>query len=705
MNRTMEYAQSLGLLLAVLAVACGAAAAPAAETQAVAGAPIATQVPATAETPEQFAQRLRWWREARFGMFIHWGLYAIPAGQWGTGTDHGEWIRETAHIPIEEYDRFVAQFNPVRFDANAWVRVAQEAGMRYIVITSKHHDGFCLFDSALTDYDVMSTPFRRDIMKELSDACRRQGLRMCWYHSIMDWHHPDYLPRRSWESRSAEGADFGRYVQHLRGQVEELLTKYGDIGVMWFDGQWEDTWTHEYGQPLYDLCRQLQPNVIINDRVDKGHLARGRAGKGHFAGDYGTPEQMIPSAAILDVPWETCMTLNRHWGYNRLDEDWKSSTELIRMLVDIASKGGNFLLNVGPTAEGEFPPACVERLQAMGAWLAVNGESIYATSAGPFPPQAWGRCTQTAPEGGGTRLYLHVFDWPMDGQLAIGGLFNEARGAYLLADAQRKPLAVARAEDALVVKLPATAPDAVDTVVVLDIAGAPDVTEPPAISAEHMVFVDKLEVTVRPPRENTEIRYTIDGSAPTASSPLVEGPISLTKTTTVRARCFRAGRPVSAPAVAVFTQVALRPASSAEGAQPGLKYEYYEGDWDRLPDFTRLTPVKTGRCPDFDFSQRNQAEHFGFRYSGLVTVPQDGMYRFTVASDDGSRLYIGDTLVVDNDGLHSLQATAGEVPLAAGAHTIRVEFFERTGDDALEVRYAGPGVKDQRIPTAALSSR
>jgi alpha-L-fucosidase len=240
--------------------------------------------------------------------------------------------------------------------------MAKDAGMRYIVITSKHHDGFSLFDSAHTEYDMMSTPFQRDIMAELAEACRRHGLEICWYHSIMDWHHPDYLPRRGWDDRPTDGADFERYVGHLRDQVTELLTNYGDIGVMWFDGQWEGTWTHEHGGPLYELCRDLQPDVIVNDRVDKGRRGHSGIVAEGFAGDYGTPEQHIPATGLPGVDWETCMTMNRHWGFNAYDEQWKSSEDLIRKLVDIASKNGNFLLNVGPRADGTFPPEAVERL-------------------------------------------------------------------------------------------------------------------------------------------------------------------------------------------------------------------------------------------------------------------------------------------------------------------------------------------------------
>jgi len=193
--------------------------------------------------------RMKWWREAKFGMFIHWGLYAIPAGEWNGQTNHAEWIRTTAQIPIDVYEKFVDKFNPVKFDAIEWVKTAKNAGMKYIVITSKHHDGFCLFDSKYTDFDVMSTPYGKDILKQLAEACHRHGIKICWYYSIMDWHHPDYLPRRGWEkNRNEEGANLERYIDYMKNQLRELVTNYGEIGVLWFDGEWEHTWTHEYGQ-------------------------------------------------------------------------------------------------------------------------------------------------------------------------------------------------------------------------------------------------------------------------------------------------------------------------------------------------------------------------------------------------------------------------------------------------------------------------
>src|ERR1051326_2726591 len=305
--------------------------------------------------------RLQWWRDARFGMFLHWGLYSILAGEWGGRDDYAEWIRNNAHIPLAEYDKLVARFNPVKFDAGAWAGMAKDAGMKYVTITTKHHDGFCLFDSKLTDFCVRATPFRRDIMKEMADASRRQGLHQCWYHSIMDWHHPDYLPRRDWEAetRPVGNARFARYVEHLHGQVAELLTGYGDIGVMWFDGQWEGTWTHELGRALYARCRALQPDVIVNNRVEGWSPVRIT----DPLGDFRTPEQEVPATGWPGVDWESCITMNRNWGYNAKDRDFKPVPKLIGLLVETASKGGNLLLNVGPRGDGTFPEESVERLK------------------------------------------------------------------------------------------------------------------------------------------------------------------------------------------------------------------------------------------------------------------------------------------------------------------------------------------------------
>ncbi len=647
--------------------------------------------------------RMKWWREARFGLFIHWGLYAIPAGEWKGGTDHAEWIRTTAHIPLEEYDKLVHQFNPVRFNPQEWVRIAKDAGMKYIVITSKHHDGFCLFDSKYTDFDVMSTPFKRDIMKELSEACRKQGVKMCWYHSIMDWHHPDYLPRREWEKdRSTEGANFDRYVQHMKDQLRELVTNYGQIGVLWFDGEWESTWNTKYGRDLYNYVRNLQPSIIINNRVGAGRSGmEGFTKEGEFSGDFGTPEQEIPAKGLPGVDWETCMTMNDHWGYNSHDQNWKSTKDLLQMLADIASKGGSFLLNIGPTAEGVFPQASIDRLREMGQWMKVNGEAIYGTKAGPFKHLDWGRCTHKAINGD-TRLYLHVFNYPADGKLVVPGIFNQPERAYLLSDPAKASLVVTRQEDALVISVPSKAPDPYNSVVVLDVVGEADVSDPPTISSDFDIFVDSLEVSVMSDRKNVEVRYTLDGSVPTMHSDLVRGPLRLTVSTVVSARCFRDGKPVSATARKEFAKVTPRPAVSVDNLNSGVQYRYFEGDWDSLPNFDTLKPVSEGTLPNFDFSPRKQTDHFGFEYAGFIQVAKDGVYAFFTDSDDGSRLYVGDVLVVDNDKLHPMVERKGAIALSAGLHSIRVTFFEKTGGEGLKVLYKGPNIEKQPIPDGVL---
>ena len=428
---------------------------------------IASELAVADETREQRDARMGWWREAKFGMFIHWGLYAVPGGVWkGKPVDTaGEWIMFGGKIPVAEYEPLVQQFNPVKFDAKQWVQIAKNAGMKYIVITSKHHDGFCLFDSKLTDYDVMSTPFKRDIMKELSDACHEAGIKICWYHSILDWHHPDYLPRgegspRPWDTRPKEGANFERYLDYMNGELRELLTNYGEIGILWFDGGWEHKAEDLHSQNIVDMIRSIQPKIIINNRCQ-------------IPQDYDTPEQEIPATGIPGRDWETCMTMNDTWGFKSTDTNWKSKEDLIRKLVDIASKGGNFLLNVGPTAEGLIPDASVERLAALGDWLRVNGESIYGSSASVFKKLDWGRCTRKP-----GMLYLHVFDWPKDGKLEVPGLKNELRRAYLLSDKERKGLQTATSEKGVAVTVPQQAPDPIASVVALEIAGEPNVVFP-----------------------------------------------------------------------------------------------------------------------------------------------------------------------------------------------------------------------------------
>jgi alpha-L-fucosidase len=290
----------------------------------------------------------------------------------------------------------------------------------------------------------------------------------------MDWHHPDYMPRRAWNDVARGTPEFDRYVAYMKGQLKELLTNYGPIGILWFDGEWENTWSHERGVDLYNYVRSLQPNIIINNRVGKGRSGMQGMNKGEGVGDYGTPEQEIPATGFgPGIDWESCMTMNNHWGYNKNDQNWKSTETLVRNLIDCASKGGNYLLNVGPTATGVIPAPSVDRLRSIGAWMKTNREAIYNTAASPFRRLSWGRATRKT-ERGTTKLYLHVWNWPADGQLRVPGLKNKIERAYLLS-APRRRMPVTNDQDGVTISVPQQAPDAISTTVVLQFKGTPEV--------------------------------------------------------------------------------------------------------------------------------------------------------------------------------------------------------------------------------------
>ncbi len=435
--------------------------------------------------------RMEWWRNARFGMFIHWGLYSIPAGEWNGETNHAEWIRATAQIPLETYEKFLKQFNPTKFNADKWVQTAKNAGMKYIVITSKHHDGFCLFDSKYTDFDVMSTPFKRDILKELSDAAQKYGIKLGFYYSIMDWHHPDYLPRREWETNwSTKGADFNRYRTYMKNQLKELLTNY-NISILWFDGEWDKTWNHQYAVDLYNYLRQIKPDIIINNRIDVGRGGMAGMTKEGYLGDFGTPEQEIPANGFPDVDWESCITMNKHWGYNKVDTNWKSPKEIIKMLTNIISKGGNLLLNVGPKPNGEFPEKSIEILKEVGHWLAINKEAIFDSEPTPFEHLNFGNCTQKN-IGGIAKLYFILFDWPSNSVLTISGIRNKPLKAYLLSDKNKAGLEIKRDKDDIFISLKNIKPSLMNNVVVLDIYGQPDIIAYSAIKHNDGINMKKI---------------------------------------------------------------------------------------------------------------------------------------------------------------------------------------------------------------------
>ncbi len=399
-------------------------------------------------------KKMDWWRKARLGMFIHWGVYAVPAGTYKDREIDGlgEWIMHDASIPRKDYEQYARQFNPVKYNPEAWVRMAKEAGMKYIVITSKHHDGFALFDSKASDWNVVkATPYGKDLLKPLVEACRKQGMKLGFYYSqANDWYNPGGAAARGHWDKTQEGS-MDEYIDKVAiPQVREILTLYGDVVELWWDVPTD--MNRQRADRLAALL-SLQPGIITNDRLG-----------GHHDGDITTPEQYIPATGIEGRDWETCMTMNDTWGFKTNDNNWKSSATLIRNLVDIASKGGNYLLNVGPTADGEFPAPIVERLQAIGKWTKVNGEAIYGTTASPFTILPWGRATKKV-EGNTTTLYLHVFAWPKDGKLLVPGLVSKIQTASLLAN--RQSLKARATPEGLVINVPAHAPDPVASVIVL----------------------------------------------------------------------------------------------------------------------------------------------------------------------------------------------------------------------------------------------
>lgn len=430
-------------------------------------------------------QRMEWWREARFGMFIHWGVYAQLAGVYnGHEQQHGgaEWIMNRMKIPVKDYQSYAKKFNPVKFDADLWVRTAKQAGMKYIIITAKHHDGFAMFKSKASKWNIVdATPYGKDILKMLSEACKKYNMKLGFYYSqAQDWNNPGGAASRKltsegwpnpdsakidaytkshnghWDSLQTT-ATFEQYIDRVAvPQVKELLSNYGNVAVLWWDTP--TNMTDEAAKKLQALLK-LQPAIITNDRLKRPN----------FPGDTKTPEQKIPNISQLDgKDWETCMTMNGTWGYRTSDHKWKSTETLIHNLCDIASKGGNYLLNVGPKPDGTFPEASVTRLKEIGEWMKVNSEAIYDTKASPLAPFDWGRCTRKD-EKGKTVLYLSVFNWPSQGRILLPGLSAKVIGSELLAT--KKSLSAKNTMDGVLIDVPAIAPDKYASVIKLVVAG------------------------------------------------------------------------------------------------------------------------------------------------------------------------------------------------------------------------------------------
>ncbi|MBC7254548.1 MAG: alpha-L-fucosidase [Chloroflexi bacterium] len=382
--------------------------------------------------------RMQWWEEARFGMFIHWGVYAIPA--------RGEWVMYQEHIPHEEYAPLAREFNPTKFDPDAWVRLARGAGMRYMVLTTRHHDGFSLFDSQVSDFTAPKTAAKRDLVRAYVEACHRGGMRVGFYYSLLDWRYGAYFRG---PQRDPEG--WAKLVEYVHAQVRELCTNYGKIDILWYDGGWPYTAEDWRSAELNAMVRSLQPDILINNRSQ-------------LPEDFDTPEQHI-HASPPGRPWEACMTLNDSWGYNAADDNWKTPKQVIAYLVRCASGGGNLLLNVGPKPDGTIPPESERILRQVGEWLQRNGGSIYGTVRCPLSTST-GLCTLK-----GYTLYVHVLRWPGK-ELVVPRLLSPVRSVHLLVDG--KSVKFEQKGDRLFLSgLPGRAPDPLDTVLVVECAEEP----------------------------------------------------------------------------------------------------------------------------------------------------------------------------------------------------------------------------------------
>lgn len=443
-----------------------------------------SSINASAQKVESHDQRMEWWRDARFGMFIHWGVYSVLAGVYdGHHQARGgaEWIMNRMKIPVSTYQAYARQFDPVKYDPDKWVKMAKEAGMKYIVITAKHHDGFAIFKTHASKWNIVdATPYGKDVLKPLAEACKKYGIKLGFYYSqAQDWNNPGgaasrKLTREGWANPDSAQIDaytaahnghwdkaqttktMDEYMDNVAiPQVKELLTHYGDVAVFWWDTptQMKD----EYAQKLQALLK-LQPNIITNDRLKRPD----------FPGDYMTPEQHIPKDKIEGKDFEVCMTMNGTWGYRSYDHNWKSVKTLVRNLVDIASKGGNYLLNVGPESDGTFPQPSIDILKGIGKWMKVNSECIYGTKASPLPVLSWGRSTMKEQDGN-TLLYLEVFDWPEDGKLLVPGIKNKILSGKLLANGI--PLKITTAASGVEIQLPKQMTDTIATVIKLQLKG------------------------------------------------------------------------------------------------------------------------------------------------------------------------------------------------------------------------------------------
>ncbi len=663
------------------------------------------EVPTNA-SPERMEEFNRW----KFGMFIHWGPWSQSGigGIWRGRHGKNKKTGKDNWTPKEEVQKCLdlnKTFNPVNFDASKWADKAKKAGMRYVVFTTKHHDGFCNYDTKLTDYRSThsSCPFssdpRADITREVINAFRKAGLAIGLYYSHPDFHHPDGAWQfwdDNFDPKFAEKYPdrWKNWVKFEKGQVEELLSNYGKIDLVWFDIGWPRRLQPD-AVPMLKMMRRLQPDLILDNR-----------GTGKYA-DYKTPEQTIPGKPPKKA-WETCMTLSDGGGfwYKGPNATYKTPLELIYKLAEIASKGGNFLLNVGPKPDGTLPQGEIDGLLGVGEWMKVNGESIYGT-------RAWtifndGPDIRFTRSNDGKYLYAICFKRPGKKLRLETVRAKEGSKISMLGykgTLGNKSLKWKQDNNALLIDIPAKLQSK---------QGRPckhawvfkiEAVKPalrPTIKPKGGVF-NRSGITVKmsTKTKNAEILYTLDGSKPIFGSKIYKGKLVLKKSARIRARAFKPGMGLSQIASADFRVGMLDAADlSASDLENGLDYEFYKGKWRRIPDFDTLDPVKTGKKNNFKIEK---GDNFGMRFSGYIKIPNDGKYTFSTRSDDGSKMHIDGYPVVDNDGRRVGKAKQESILLRGGMHKIVVTYIEKKGGEMLRVNYKEPDMKKSvSIPDSML---
>lgn len=643
-----------------------------------------------------------WYRNAKFGIFIHWGVYAVPS--WSPKNRYSEWYwqhlqdpkGETWQFHVEKYGEdfkyqdFVNDFTAQLFDPDQWADIFARAGAKYVVLTSKHHEGFCLWPSKESwNWNSVDCMPHRDLCGELTTAVRARGLKMGFYYSLYEWFNPLYH------------SDPDRYVEeHMIPQMKDLVTRYSP-SLVWPDGEWDypsEKWKSEEFLAWLFNESPCKDDVAVNDRW--GGEARHRHG-GFYTTEYdpGSAEELFRGG----YDWEECQGIGASFGYNRNEDidDYKNAKQVIDILIDVVSHGGNLLLDIGPTADGRIPVIMQERLLEIGQWLERNGEAIYGTRPWRFASE--GDTIRYTSKG--DTIYAISKVWPGKSLTLQRALAKPGSSIHMLG--YDKPLKWTVGSEGLTIEMP----QGVDPSALASPAYAFRLEVLPAVDKVTIepntgIMTDASPVqvvTMSTATKGAVIRYTLDGSEPTSQSSRYSKPLDIRKDADVRAKAFKSGMLDSLVSSAEF-RAALKPLDVSQLAK-GIRYRYYEDNtesWKKVPDFSMLKPVDEGVIDRITIDKRKRDENIAFQFTGYIQIPRDGLYTFYTDSDDGSNLFINGRHAIDNDGPHSQQEKSVQLPLRAGFYELEAAYQQGSGTFALIVSYEGPGIEKQPIPANVL---